>query len=63
MNVLRTTFCQLITKEEGLELYEDMVLGRSFEDMCAQMYTTEAKFGIKTLRLGCQVCSPMEWMC
>ncbi|KAK9202683.1 hypothetical protein WN943_012934 [Citrus x changshan-huyou] len=36
----------LITKEEGLELYEDMVLGRSFEDMCAQMYTTEAKFGM-----------------
>lgn len=36
----------MITKEEGLELYEDMVLGRSFEDMCAQMYTTEAKFGM-----------------
>ena len=28
----------LVTREEGLELYEDMVLGRSFEDMCAQMY-------------------------
>lgn len=29
-----------------MELYEDMVLGRSFEDMCAQIYTTEAKFGM-----------------
>lgn len=31
-----------------MELYEDMVLGRSFEDedMWAQMYTTEAKFGM-----------------
>ena len=28
----------LVTREEGLELYEDMVLGISFEDMCAQMY-------------------------
>ncbi|BBG97711.1 pyruvate dehydrogenase E1 alpha [Prunus dulcis] len=35
----------LITKEEGLELYEDMVLGRSFEDMCAQMYYRGKMFG------------------
>ncbi len=27
-----------ITKEEGLGLYEDMVLGRYFEDKCAEMY-------------------------
>ncbi len=27
-----------ITKEEGLLLYEDMVLGRFFEDKCAEMY-------------------------
>ncbi|XP_039121570.1 pyruvate dehydrogenase E1 component subunit alpha-3, chloroplastic-like [Dioscorea cayenensis subsp. rotundata] len=27
-----------ISREVALELYEDMVLGRSFEDMCAQMY-------------------------
>ena len=25
-----------ITKEEGCVLYEDMYLGRAFEDMCAQ---------------------------
>ena len=25
---------QLITKEECLELYEDMILGRVFEDVC-----------------------------
>ncbi|HBS69942.1 MAG TPA: pyruvate dehydrogenase (acetyl-transferring) E1 component subunit alpha, partial [Cyanobacteria bacterium UBA11153] len=28
----------IITKEEGLILYEDMVLGRLFEDKCAEMY-------------------------
>ncbi|KAI4371910.1 hypothetical protein MLD38_010206 [Melastoma candidum] len=28
----------LITKEEGVVLFEDMVLGRAFEDMCAQIY-------------------------
>ena len=27
-----------ITKEEGLGLYEDMTLGRLFEDKCAEMY-------------------------
>ncbi len=27
-----------ITKEEGFVLYEDMVLGRLFEDKCAEMY-------------------------
>ncbi|XWS35955.1 hypothetical protein CRYUN_Cryun20dG0041100 [Craigia yunnanensis] len=40
----------LITKEEGLELYEDMVLGRSFEDMCAQMYYREKRFCRKHIR-------------
>ncbi|KAK8516667.1 hypothetical protein V6N13_080761 [Hibiscus sabdariffa] len=29
----------VITKEEGLELYEDMVLGRTFENMCHQMFS------------------------
>jgi len=26
-----------LTKDEGLELYKDMYLGRAFEDMCAQV--------------------------
>ncbi|CAL1398679.1 unnamed protein product [Linum trigynum] len=42
----------LITKEEGLELYEDMVLGRSFEDMCAQMYYRGKMFGFVHLYNG-----------
>ncbi|KAL6985510.1 pyruvate dehydrogenase (acetyl-transferring) [Sarracenia purpurea var. burkii] len=32
------------TKGEGLELYEDMVLGRRFEDMCTQMYYRDKMF-------------------
>uniref|UniRef100_A0A7C8Z2Q9 Pyruvate dehydrogenase E1 component subunit alpha n=1 Tax=Opuntia streptacantha TaxID=393608 RepID=A0A7C8Z2Q9_OPUST len=42
----------LITKEEGLELYEDMVLGRVFEDMCAQMYYRGKMFGFVHLYNG-----------
>nr|DAD36113.1 TPA_asm: hypothetical protein HUJ06_006753 [Nelumbo nucifera] len=42
----------LITKEEGLELYEDMVLGRAFEDMCAQMYYRGKMFGFVHLYNG-----------
>ncbi|CAN6475424.1 unnamed protein product [Victoria cruziana] len=42
----------LITKEEGLELYEDMVLGRTFEDMCAQMYYRGKMFGFVHLYNG-----------
>ncbi|GAV75109.1 E1_dh domain-containing protein [Cephalotus follicularis] len=42
----------LITKEEGLEIYEDMVLGRSFEDMCAQMYYRGKMFGFVHLYNG-----------
>ncbi|KAG9131578.1 hypothetical protein Leryth_015131 [Lithospermum erythrorhizon] len=42
----------LITKEEGLEVYEDMVLGRSFEDMCAQMYYRGKMFGFVHLYNG-----------
>ena len=41
-----------ITKEEGLILYEDMVLGRSFEDMCAQMYYRGKMFGFVHLYNG-----------
>ncbi|CAN6480486.1 unnamed protein product [Victoria cruziana] len=42
----------LITKEEALELYEDMVLGRTFEDMCAQMYYRGKMFGFVHLYNG-----------
>ncbi|HEY9729645.1 MAG TPA: pyruvate dehydrogenase (acetyl-transferring) E1 component subunit alpha [Chroococcales cyanobacterium] len=41
-----------LTKEEGLVLYEDMVLGRLFEDMCAQMYYRGKMFGFVHLYNG-----------
>lgn len=41
-----------ITKEEGLMLYEDMVLGRSFEDKCAEMYYRGRMFGFVHLYNG-----------
>ena len=41
-----------ITKEEGLVLYEDMVLGRSFEDKCAEMYYRGKMFGFVHLYNG-----------
>ncbi|ERN00435.1 hypothetical protein AMTR_s00100p00091270, partial [Amborella trichopoda] len=43
---------QLITREVGLELYEDMALGRSFKDMCAQMYDKGKVFGYVHLYNG-----------
>ncbi|TYG42072.1 hypothetical protein ES288_D12G227500v1 [Gossypium darwinii] len=46
------TVVKLITKEEGLELYEDMVLGRAFEDKCAQMYYDSKMFGFVHLYNG-----------
>ncbi|XP_024529780.1 pyruvate dehydrogenase E1 component subunit alpha-3, chloroplastic [Selaginella moellendorffii] len=42
----------LVTREEGLELYEDMILGRCFEDMCAQMYYRSKMFGFVHLYNG-----------
>ncbi|CAJ1976035.1 unnamed protein product [Sphenostylis stenocarpa] len=42
----------LISKEEGLQLYEDMILGRFFEDMCAQMYYRGKMFGFVHLYNG-----------
>jgi len=41
-----------ITKEVGLRLYEDMVLGRSFEDKCAEMYYRGKMFGFVHLYNG-----------
>ncbi|KAH1081090.1 hypothetical protein J1N35_020851 [Gossypium stocksii] len=48
----KSTPSLLITKEEGLELYEDMILGRAFEDMCAQMYYRGKMFGFVHLYNG-----------
>ncbi|ARV60348.1 pyruvate dehydrogenase (acetyl-transferring) E1 component subunit alpha [Nostocales cyanobacterium HT-58-2] len=41
-----------ITKEEGLQLYEDMMLGRLFEDKCAEMYYRGKMFGFVHLYNG-----------
>ncbi|MEM6837173.1 MAG: pyruvate dehydrogenase (acetyl-transferring) E1 component subunit alpha [Cyanobacteria bacterium P01_C01_bin.120] len=41
-----------ITREEGLRIYEDMVLGRYFEDKCAEMYYRGRMFGFVHLYNG-----------
>jgi pyruvate dehydrogenase E1 component alpha subunit len=41
-----------ITAQEGLMLYEDMVLGRTFEDKCAEMYYRGRMFGFVHLYNG-----------
>jgi pyruvate dehydrogenase E1 component alpha subunit len=41
-----------LTKEEGLMFYEDMVLGRLFEDKCAEMYYRGRMFGFVHLYNG-----------
>ncbi len=41
-----------ITRDEGLILYEDMVLGRAFEDKCAEMYYRGKMFGFVHLYNG-----------
>ncbi|MEL6319605.1 MAG: pyruvate dehydrogenase (acetyl-transferring) E1 component subunit alpha [Cyanobacteria bacterium J06626_14] len=41
-----------ITREESLILYEDMVLGRLFEDKCAEMYYRGKMFGFVHLYNG-----------
>lgn len=41
-----------ISKDEGLILYEDMVLGRYFEDKCAEMYYRGKMFGFVHLYNG-----------
>lgn len=41
-----------ITPEQGLVLYEDMVLGRMFEDKCAEMYYKGKMFGFVHLYNG-----------
>ncbi|NJK40050.1 MAG: pyruvate dehydrogenase (acetyl-transferring) E1 component subunit alpha [Oscillatoriales cyanobacterium RM2_1_1] len=41
-----------VTREEGLMLYEDMTLGRCFEDKCAEMYYRGKMFGFVHLYNG-----------
>ena len=41
-----------ITREEALMLYEDMTLGRLFEDKCAEMYYRGKMFGFVHLYNG-----------
>nr|BAJ86207.1 predicted protein [Hordeum vulgare subsp. vulgare] len=41
-----------VTREDALELYEDMILGRNSEDMCAQMYYRGKMFGFVHLYNG-----------
>ncbi|HEY9659438.1 MAG TPA: thiamine pyrophosphate-dependent enzyme, partial [Allocoleopsis sp.] len=41
-----------VTRDEGLKLYEDMVLGRTFEDKCAEMYYRGKMFGFVHLYNG-----------
>ena len=41
-----------ITKAEGLMLYRDMILGRFFEDKCAEMYYRGKMFGFVHLYNG-----------
>jgi pyruvate dehydrogenase E1 component alpha subunit len=41
-----------VTRAEGLVLYEDMVLGRTFEDKCAEMYYRGKMFGFVHLYNG-----------
>ncbi|KAK7292880.1 hypothetical protein RJT34_15735 [Clitoria ternatea] len=50
--LLEQTTNLLITKEEGLELYKDMILGRAFEDKCAEMYYRGKMFGFVHLYNG-----------
>ncbi|MEO0352708.1 MAG: thiamine pyrophosphate-dependent enzyme [Cyanobacteria bacterium P01_A01_bin.15] len=41
-----------LDRQEGLRLYEDMVLGRYFEDKCAEMYYRGKMFGFVHLYNG-----------
>lgn len=41
-----------ISREDGLRVYEDMVLGRMFEDKCAEMYYRGKMFGFVHLYNG-----------
>lgn len=46
------TISATVTRDEGLMLYEDMTLGRAFEDKCAEMYYRGKMFGFVHLYNG-----------
>lgn len=50
----------LISAEQAKELYRDMVLGREFEEMCAQMYYRGKMFGFVHLYSGQEAVSTGE---
>jgi pyruvate dehydrogenase E1 component alpha subunit len=52
LDTLSPTTALDITPEQGLVLYEDMVLGRTFEDKCAEMYYKGKMFGFVHLYNG-----------
>lgn len=49
-----------ITPEVAKDLYYDMVLGREFEEMCAQMYYRGKMFGFVHLYSGQEAVSTGE---
>jgi pyruvate dehydrogenase E1 component alpha subunit len=49
-----------ISADEGLVLYEDMILGRYFEDKCAEMYYRGKMFGFVHLYNGQEAVSSGE---
>jgi len=51
----------LISAEQAKELYRDMVLGREFEEMCAQMYYRGKMFGFVHLYSGQEAVSTGEY--
>nr|YP_010337895.1 pyruvate dehydrogenase E1 component alpha subunit [Timspurckia oligopyrenoides]UNJ17480.1 pyruvate dehydrogenase E1 component alpha subunit [Timspurckia oligopyrenoides] len=61
----------LLSKSTILDLYEDMLLGRNFEDMCAQMYYRGKMFGFVHLYNGQEAVStgiikalnPSDYVC
>lgn len=42
----------VLSKEIAADTYKDMVLGREFEEMCAQMYYRGKMFGYGSMRTG-----------
>lgn len=52
LSLLNTIPSSSYSTEQVLALYEDMVLGRYFEDMCAQMYYRGKMFGFVHLYTG-----------
>lgn len=68
--VFQATSAQ-VTPEEGLMIYEDMTLGRFFEDKCAEMYYRGRMFGFVHLYNGQEAVStgviramtPADYVC